>query len=637
MEDEKKNKPDVLESEKDLIDEDYTADIDLSAYFLEEAKKKAAQEAKEAEEKKKQEEEKKQQEEKQKREEERKKEEEARQKIQAASSSFEAADAAFEKARQGRENLAAGSGRMKKLELSENFADEIKDLSIEVPERAKEEEKAPEPPAPVQEEQPPVETAEDEARAARKAQRRRWSRLYVAVCAAIVLAVTVIGIVMQRPDHSDTEKRDLAAFPTVTLAGLMDGSWFSDLVTWYADTFPVREQLISLEAKAESLYGVGERIVVTSSATADEVPDAEDVEVAPTLEIPASSTTEESTEAVTEAATEAATTEETTEATTEAAAAKTTEETTEEAATEESTAEDGAITAEPEAVGTIYIADGTGFSVYYFNKEAVDTYASMVNTVAAYLPDCSVYAMPTPNSFGIMLSEDTQRELSQPEQGVFTYMFAKFSDDVKKVNVYQNLLDHNSEYIYFRTDHHWTALGAYYAYEVFCEVKGIEPTPIEDYETQVSEGFLGSYYAYSNHSPELAANPDTITAYIPIATNTMKMTQMDGTVVDYPIIQEGDTYSVFIGGDEPMEVIDNPDLNDGSAVLLVKDSYGDAFAPFLVDSYDKVYIADFRYCEQNLASFIEENNIQDVILENNVEFLTTENAQLVLADFGFSQ
>jgi hypothetical protein len=628
MMDENEKQPDFSENEKELIDEDYTADIDLSGYFLEKAR--IQEEEKKAEETRKKEKEEKSKAVQEDREEKKEEMAEAGETGKKAKpESFEQADQAFEKAKEGRK--AFSSTGMPKIQLDSSVAAEIRSLGIQIP---KAEEKQEEEPV----EEPEQQTISPSAavpdhRAAVKAQRRRWSRLYVAVCAAIVLSVTAMGIVLHRPSHSEVEKRDLATFPKISLAGVMNGSFFSDLMTWYADTYPVREQMISAEASIQDHYGIGQRIVIKDAATADAVPDADKVDVAPTLEIPSAASSDSSEEST------AAETAETAES---SAGVSTAEETAEKdgsASTEssEENAPDGAITDEPEAVGTIYIAGGSGFSVYFFNKEAVDTYASMVNTVAAHLPDCDVYAMPTPNNFGIMLSEDIQRELSQPEQGVFTYMFAKMSDDVKKVNVYQNLLDHNSEYVYFRTDHHWTALGAYYAYETFCDIKGITPTPIDSYRTQVSEGFLGSYYAYSNHSPELAANPDTITAYIPIATNTMKMTQADGSVVDYPIIQEGDTYSVFIGGDEPLEVIDNPDLNDGSSVILIKDSYGDAFAPFLVDSYDKVYIADFRYCDPHLAQFITDNNIHDVILENNVEFLTTQNATKVLADFGFTQ
>ena len=98
-----------------------------------------------------------------------------------------------------------------------------------------------------------------------------------------------------------------------------------------------------------------------------------------------------------------------------------------------------------------------------------------------------------------------------------------------------------------------------------------------------------------------------------IATNEMTMINQQGKKMKYMVIQPGNTYSVFIAGDEPWEEIDNPDKNDGSACVLIKDSYGDAFAPFLVDHYDKTYIVDFRYYKDDLTQMIKDDKIKDVI------------------------
>lgn len=87
---------------------------------------------------------------------------------------------------------------------------------------------------------------------------------------------------------------------------------------------------------------------------------------------------------------------------------------------------------------------------------------------------------------------------------------------------------HNAEYIYFHTDHLWTALGAYYAYQVFC----IQPHDYKDYETMEFPGFLGTFYSSSNQSPALTANPDTVVAYLPKGTNTISQMVQDYGVQD---------------------------------------------------------------------------------------------------------
>ena len=211
---------------------------------------------------------------------------------------------------------------------------------------------------------------------------------------------------------------------------------------------------------------------------------------------------------------------------------------------------------------------------------------------------------------------------------------------VKTLQVFPALKSHNNEYIYFHTDHHWTALGAYYAYREFCAVKGITPHELKDFETMTFPNFLGTFYSSSNQSPALKANPDTVTAYIPNGTNDMTMYssygQAEGRYTEYGwrIIYDvsgypsGGKYGTFAGGDQPYNYAHNETITDGSSVLVVKDSYGNAFIPFLVDHYEHIYWIDYRSFEswcawagkpyRSISGLVSEKGIQDVILCNNI-------------------
>ena len=294
-----------------------------------------------------------------------------------------------------------------------------------------------------------------------------------------------------------------------------------------------------------------------------------------------------------------------------------------------------AITAAPEASGSIYVADGRGFDLYYFSKENSDAYASMINTVRSKLPEnVTLYDIVVPNASGVLLSEDVQRSLGASDQEeAIGYIYSLLDPSVKSVPVFDVLTAHRDEYIYFRTDHHWTQLGAYYAYEAFCRAKGITAHQIDEYETRTYDGFLGTFYAASGQAPSIAASVDIITAYVPISTNDMTFEAKDGTTVDWHIISDvtnydaAQKYSCFAAGDQSLATIDNPSLSDGSAALIVKESYGNAFVPFLTDHYDKVYVADYRHTNRNLLQFVKDNGISDVIFLNNDEFVTKERAK----------
>ncbi len=456
--------------------------------------------------------------------------------------------------------------------------------------------------------------------------RTRWSLARIIIFGIVIGAFAAAGLAIPyRPTRSATEKRDLAAFPEVTFAGLWDGSFFNELETWYADTYPLREAMISAQAGAENVYGIRtQKLLVRDAQTADEIPDdAGEAEVIDVTQIAAEEDAGD--------AAEAAPWQENAEGEGDLTAQE-----------EESVGEvtgAGAITAKPEAVGTVYIAEGSGFGVYYFIQSSIDKYAAVVNTVQQQLgAEHTVYAIPVPDNFGVMLDRSVQESLSQYEGDAFAYIYKKFNSGVKLVKIYDTLVSHNDEYIYFRTDHHWTALGAYYAYRDFCAVKGITPHELDQFETKTVENFLGSFYGYSNHAPELAANADTILAYIPMGTNKLSLLMQDGTMIpEWPIIQNATDYTVFCAGDRPWEKITNPQIDDGSACVIIKDSYGDCFIPFLVDHYQNVFVIDPRYYEGDLTQMILDENIGDIIMMNNVEFLGADTANSILNMFRFAE
>jgi hypothetical protein len=249
----------------------------------------------------------------------------------------------------------------------------------------------------------------------------------------------------------------------------------------------------------------------------------------------------------------------------------------------------------------------------------------------------TVYDIIAPTSIGIMLTDEAQEELgvsSQKEAVAYAISsIEKANSKVKCINVCQNLVNHNDEYIYFRTDHHWTALGAYYAYEEFCKAKGIKPTPVSDYETMEFPDFLGTLYSGSGQASALGDNPDTVIAYIPKATNDMTFIGHDNVEYTWNVIEDvsdweaNSKYNCFIGGDEPFATIENPNKTDGSACVIVKESFGNAFVPFLVDHYQYTYVVDHRYLsiyskyENDFVKMVQDKNIQDVILLNTTTAL----------------
>lgn len=426
--------------------------------------------------------------------------------------------------------------------------------------------------------------------------RRYWKYLKLEIRAFrwSLLFFCLLGLLIPlRPKKSNVEKRDLEKFPPLSVEGIMKGDFFAGVSAWYADTFPFRESLLTANAAVESLYGLDKEQIHGSVGTGDEIP-TEYTEADPKQGVSDGDA---------------------------AGAAG------QETAAQGDEGGDGAIHVAPESAGTIYIAQDRGFELYYFALDSANQYIKMINNAARLLAGkATVYDIPVPTSIGIYLDQDIQDSLGCSNQSqAFEYILNNLDGSVKGVRVFDTLLNHNSEYLYFRTDHHWTADGAYYAYQQFCQAKGITPNNREDYQKQEFDNFVGSFYSFGNQAAVLAENPDVVTAYTPKGTNDMTYVGMDGIQMEWNVVadasgyDEGSKYSCFIGGDNPYTVIQNPMLQDGSSCLVIKESYGNAFVPFLVDHYQTVHVVDYRYFQENIPQFVVQNQVQDVIFLNNAD------------------
>ena len=288
---------------------------------------------------------------------------------------------------------------------------------------------------------------------------------------------------------------------------------------------------------------------------------------------------------------------------------------------------DGPIDFYPKSFMTVI---GTwGFGSYSYIEEDAVNYMSAMNDLAERMKGkATVYNMPIPLSSSIKIPDAHWQALSSTQQGVAIGKILDLgSDQVRQVQVYNTLMQHRLEPVYFHTDHHWTARGAYYAYAHFCKRAGMKPNKLKSYRKETTEGYLG-YYAAMTQDPDLVNNPDKVTVYYPHAhatiTTTKKTTDGGTTWQDDLVVEPRPDYAAaFIHGDNAFSDIENTEMKNGKNCVIVKDSFGNAFAPFLVDHYKHVYVADFRYCEMTIPQIVEQYDVQDIIFAINITNLRT--------------
>lgn len=403
---------------------------------------------------------------------------------------------------------------------------------------------------------------------------RKTAKIKIVLFCAVLLAFCIIGLAFfARPTVSENEKRELTKFPDFTLESFLSGDYTAEISLWFADTYPLRESMISANSSLNKLYGIKDEQIV-GGGNADDIPTGPaDIEFNPT--------------------------------------------------------DDGGGT----GIEGLYLNGNTAYQLYFFNQQNSNSYVSLINSFAEQVGGkAQVYNMIVPLHCEIAMSEQTLKKYSASScDEAIQYMYSNLSDSIIPVDVTPILKAHNSEYLYFRTDHHWTARGAYYAYVAFCEKKEIAATSLDSYDQLKFEGFLGTFYAEAKQPTAMKSDPDYVEAFVPNGSNDADVYDSNGNkIAEYAVVytkadkySAGNKYLCFIGGDQPLTKIHNPNINDGSSIVVVKESYGNAFVPFLVDSYEFVYVIDYRHWNGHLSDFVIENSIDDVLFLNVVNNTST--------------
>ena len=181
------------------------------------------------------------------------------------------------------------------------------------------------------------------------------------------------------------------------------------------------------------------------------------------------------------------------------------------------------------------------------------------------------------------------------------------------------LIKHNNEYIYYRTDHHWTSYGAFLTY---CGWTGkSEDVTVKEYDiTCATNSFLGSLYS---KVPGLKCKNDEIFLYNERNNNTYTVsydygrTENDSIYADIHL-SEKDKYLVFLDGNHP-EITIKTSVKNNRKLLIFKDSYANSFIPFLLSDYEEIHIIDPRYFNRKIDEYISENGINEFLFLYNIK------------------
>lgn len=271
---------------------------------------------------------------------------------------------------------------------------------------------------------------------------------------------------------------------------------------------------------------------------------------------------------------------------------------------------------------TLLLADNTIMEMFIRNNSQEELYAQAVNRYARTFGDnIKLYSMLIPTQ--LSFREPMYKNLQDDQQEAINSIYEKLDQDVTAVDAYSALESHSDEYIYFRTDHHWTQLGAYYAYKAFMEAAGGRAADKDDYEQNKIPGVLGYLYDKVNRA-EIAAQPDTIewfdinkNPHIFVKMYNETLTPYNGVMYD----RSKASYDFFFGSDHPVTEMVNENNLGGKTIVVLKESYANVFAPWLIESYHRVVLVDPRIYEGDFQT-ITDNFAPDELLIMNYVFTT---------------
>ncbi len=246
--------------------------------------------------------------------------------------------------------------------------------------------------------------------------------------------------------------------------------------------------------------------------------------------------------------------------------------------------------------GVYTVGNNAAMELLYYPENNCTSYAKVINSLADALPDVQVYNVVVPT----MTEFYGPEELYTDQISGIKNIYSKLNEKVMPVNVIKEMWPHADEHLYFATDHHWTQRGAYYAYRAFIKAKGEEIADISEFPQDNVDNFIGSWsYSLQGTPGEsvLVEASETMERFMPIVDYEgavyLDMNLTDKWRESKVIVTSDDKYTTFIGGDMPV-IKYTTSAKNGEKVVIVKESFGNAFATWALNNYEEVYIIDPR-------------------------------------------
>lgn len=243
-----------------------------------------------------------------------------------------------------------------------------------------------------------------------------------------------------------------------------------------------------------------------------------------------------------------------------------------------------------------------------------------------------VYVMIAPSSADIYKDNAPYNADTVDLKEMTDYVYSNLNPGIQTIDIYSDMVEQKDNYIFYRTDHHWTSFGAYLAYSEAGKKMGYTPVSLDSYDIEhAGTDFLGTFYSKTLYDK---ITPDTLDIYHCNGDYKVTSVEISKTFGEPPevyddiyfreFLDKKDKYSVFTGSNQPIITIktDCP----GPKLLILKDSYAHSYVPFLTQHYSEITMFDLRYVQISYKDIIDVSEYDKVLfLYNSSTFSTDEN------------
>lgn len=260
--------------------------------------------------------------------------------------------------------------------------------------------------------------------------------------------------------------------------------------------------------------------------------------------------------------------------------------------------------------------------------------AQVINAFVKAHPTQKVSVMLVPTKVEILKDKLPPFAPTASQTDYLKEFYEQLSVKINKIDLIPRFSEQKARYLYFKSDHHWTQEGAFLAQEEYLKSIRLAPRTEGEYDIRkVSQDFLGTLTAKSGIAPDA---PDDLNLYVPkvpedLVVNLTEEQKKLTSLYQMDLVDGQDKYLTFLGGNYPVVRITTSSTND-RRLLIIKDSYANAFVPFVTKDFNEITMVDLRYYTGDVNALVDQYLITDVLILYNINTFNDDHSILNLGD-----